>query len=457
MGFTSLICTYLYGTYKAIQTALESYVRIAKNLIKKVDTLATTIMNVVRTMINSSLSTLIKIVKQYEKELIDMIVDASGLNKGAFHDIWCNQLWNCVALLVELLKSDSWLQRKIIDYLNRHCIRPSRVIQALDVIALAAEDFNTFRSTICNAGFTVEFGISYIKRLFASIKSVIEEYLSFLERSLKRLRLAVEEYLNIIIDWGIMEYLEQLMTFFSCVFDDSTSCAEIATASNYYQNVLSKLKLERKGDGYDISEEYRNSIYGSLEGGISMCRDFEEEINNAMSKCVDPNKLRKADMAVNLSNHIIPGGMSWEDLREGNWENHYLAKLYSRRKEQLKEAWREKFNQEETITNIVNNIEYDDDGHIYAINGCRREQLDPFPGDPEDPPTERVNVITDVPVNHSILLSPDGNIYTLWEAALEIKDGTSDFAKECIAYADLLNDWRKNADGVKRYNEPVFN
>lgn len=452
MGLASLVCTYLYGSFMVIKNTLEGYIRIAKNLIKKVDKLATTIMNLVRSLIDKTMSTMLKLIKQYEKELIDMITDAIGLT-GKDHWFWCNRLWNCVALLTELLDSNSWLNRKILDYMNRHCMS-TKVFNAMDVIAIAANDINVFRETVCNAGFTVEFGISYIKQLFMSFKAVVEEYLSFLERYWKRLRLAAEEYLNIVIDWGVMDYLEKLLSFFTCAFDDSVSCAEIATASNFYQDTMSKLKLEKHGDGYDLSREYRNSIYGGLEGGVKMCKDFEREVDAAMDKCIDPKKLKRANDAVNLSKHVFPGGMSWSDLREGRWEKHYLAKLYHIEKEKLKAAWRNKFGQDETITNIIDSIEYDEDGHVYAVNGCTRTQLDPF--DDPLPEPEYTTVITDSPIGHSMLMDKDGKIYTLWEAALEVKDGTSDFAKECIAYAELLNDWTRNPNGAIRYNDQVF-
>ena len=72
MGFASLVCTYLYGTFAVIKTALEGFTKLAKNLIKRLDTLATTLMTTVRYTINATMRTIINLVKQYEKELFDL-------------------------------------------------------------------------------------------------------------------------------------------------------------------------------------------------------------------------------------------------------------------------------------------------------------------------------------------------------------------------------------------------
>ena len=90
--------------------------------------------------------------------------------------------------------------------------------------------------------------------------SLMDDYLKFIERNYRRLRLLVDGYLNTLIDWGLFDYLDKLMSFFTCAFDDSYSCSEIATAENYYAEALSVFKIEKKGAGYDLSTDTKNSL-----------------------------------------------------------------------------------------------------------------------------------------------------------------------------------------------------
>ena len=280
MGVPSLICTYLYGSFMLIKNTLEGYLQVAKNMLKRVDALAMALMNTCRIMMDTTMTVMIKMVKQYEKELMDMIYNSIF---GTDRSFWCNKLWNCLALLAELLDSNSWLCSKLKSYLERKC-RSTQVFNTMDAIAEAANDFLKFQQIVCDAGFTAEFGISYIKQLFAWIKGIVEEYLQFIERQWKRLRLLAESYLNLVIDWGIIDWLEKLISFFMCAFDDSASCAELATAKNFYDDYLSKLKLEKNGEGYDLSREYKNSIYGTLEGAKQMAKNLKHEVDEAYDK-----------------------------------------------------------------------------------------------------------------------------------------------------------------------------
>ena len=115
MGFTSLVCTYLYGSFAVIKAALTGYCNVAKNLLKRIDTIVSTLMTTVNYIINATIRTVSNMVKQYEKELFDLLYSAVfGMDKS----FWCNKLWKCAALLAELLDSDSWLNQKVRSYLD---------------------------------------------------------------------------------------------------------------------------------------------------------------------------------------------------------------------------------------------------------------------------------------------------------------------------------------------------
>lgn len=453
MGVASLVCTYLYGSLELIRTTVEGFIQIAKNLIKKVDSLAAALMNTCRILMDKTMSVMIKLVKQYEKELMDMLYSAT---LGKIDWLWCGKLWNCLALLAELIDENSWLVRKIRDWMSSQC-KTSMIPNQLAAIAQAAKDFDQFRRLICEAGFTVEFGISYIKQLFNFIKGAVEEYLAFITRQWKRLKLLAEEYLNTVIDWGVIDWLEKLISFFTCAFDDSASCAEIATADNFYQDAMAKLKLQKDGEGYDLSKEYKNSIYGPLEGAKKMAKQLQLEVDDAYDKCVDPQKLKAAEKAVNLSEHLFPGGMSWTDIKEGRWEKHSLVQKYHMEKEKLKKIWRDRTKHSPSV-NFLESYETDDEGNVWLVYGCNRWLVN----DDLEKEGEKLNepkvieFTANIPVGHSLVLD-ENKVYMLAEAAIEIKTNPdSDFSKECIAISNMINGWLRNPDGAKRYNDKVF-
>lgn len=453
MGVASLVCTYLYGSLELIRTTVEGFIQIAKNLIKKVDSLAAALMNTCRILMDKTMSVMIKLVKQYEKELMDMLYSAT---LGKIDWLWCGKLWNCLALLAELIDENSWLVRKIRDWMSSQC-KTSMIPNQLAAIAQAAKDFDQFRRLICEAGFTVEFGISYIKQLFNFIKGAVEEYLAFITRQWKRLKLLAEEYLNTVIDWGVIDWLEKLISFFTCAFDDSASCAEIATADNFYQDAMAKLKLQKDGEGYDLSKEYKNSIYGPLEGAKKMAKQLQLEVDDAYDKCVDPQKLKAAEKAVNLSEHLFPGGMSWTDIKEGRWEKHSLVQKYHMEKEKLKKIWRDRTKHSPSV-NFLESYETDDEGNVWLVYGCNRwlvnDDLEKE-GEKLDEP-KVIEFTANIPVGHSLVLD-ENKVYMLAEAAIEIKTNPdSDFSKECIAISNMINGWLRNPDGAKRYNDKVF-
>lgn len=453
MGVASLVCTYLYGSLELIRTTVEGFIQIAKNLIKKVDSLAAALMNTCRILMDKTMSVMIKLVKQYEKELMDMLYSAT---LGKIDWLWCGKLWNCLALLAELIDENSWLVRKIRDWMSSQC-KTSMIPNQLAAIAQAAKDFDQFRRLICEAGFTVEFGISYIKQLFNFIKGAVEEYLAFITRQWKRLKLLAEEYLNTVIDWGVIDWLEKLMSFFTCAFDDSASCAEIATADNFYQDAMAKLKLQKDGEGYDLSKEYKNSIYGPLEGAKKMAKQLQLEVDDAYDKCVDPQKLKAAEKAVNLSEHLFPGGMTWTDIKEGRWEKHSLVQKYHMEKEKLKKIWRDRTKHSPSV-NFLESYETDDEGNVWLVYGCNRwlvnDDLEKE-GEKLDEP-KVIEFTANIPVGHSLVMD-ENKVYMLAEAAIEIKTNPdSDFSKECIAISNMINGWLRNPDGAKRYNDKVF-
>ena len=449
MGFTSLVCTYLYGSFAVIKTALTGYCNVAKNLLKRIDTLVSTLMTTVNYIINATIRTAANLIKQYEKELFDLLYSAVF---GTDKSFWCNKLWKCAALLSELLDSDSWLNQKIRSYLDARC-KSTSTLDTMDLISQSITDFTAFQQTVCAAGFSIEFGISYIKKLFEWCADIIMSFYNFLGRNIKRLKILVEGYLNTVIDWGIMDYLDKLISFFTCAFDDSYSCSEIATASNFYQDCLSKLKLEKNGQGYDVSQEFKNAIYGGLDGAKVMCSNLKEELDAAYAKCIDPNKLKSANAAYNLSKNIFPGGMSWTDLKEGNWKNNHMVKKFKLTKDAFIQAWNSyKPNDGKTFKELIDGTIIDQEGNIYVKEGCNYVLLNPYmPESSREETTQDYNVSG--PTNNGAMLW-NNEIISVTDAAIRIVKNAPEDEKmitECRTLYEFINDWKHNPDGVIRY------
>lgn len=450
MGFTSLVCTYLYGSFAVIKAALTGYCNVAKNLLKRIDTIVSTMMTTVNYIINATIRTVSNMVKQYEKELFDLLYSAVfGMDKS----FWCNKLWKCAALLAELLDSNSWLNQKVRSYLDSRC-KSTSALDTMDLISQSITDFTAFQQTVCAAGFSIEFGISYIKKLLEWYIDIIMSFYNFLDRNIRRLKILVEGYLNTVIDWGIMDYLDKLISFFTCAFDDSYSCSEIATASNFYQDCLSKLKLEKNGQGYDVSQEFKNAVYGGLDGAKVMCSNLKEELDAAYAKCIDPNKLKSANAAYNLSKNIFPGGMSWTDLKEGNWKNNHMVKKFKLTKDAFIQAWNSyKPNDGKTFKELIDGTIIDQEGNIYVKEGCNYVLLNPYmPESSKEETTQEYNVSG--PTNNSVMLW-NNEIISVTDAAIRIVENDPEDEKmiiECRTLYEFINDWKHNPDGVIRYS-----
>ena len=455
MGYASLVCSYIYGAFAIVKTTIESYIHVAKNVLKRIDALVSTLMSTINNVINSTMRTIINMVKQYEKELFDMLYNYLF---GEDRSFWCNRLWKCVALLNELLDSNSWLNKKIKRAMERSC-RNTSAFDIMDLIKQSLEDFSAFQQTVCRYGFTVEFGISYIKKFLEWAKAIITEYIEFLDRNYRILKRMAEEYLNMVIDWGIMDYLDKLLSFFTCAFDDSYSCAEIATASNFYTDAMSKLKLEKNGVGYDLSTEYKNYLYGGLNACKNQCSNIDDMFDSIYSLCLDPKKVEAANNAYNLSKNVFPGGLSrGEMFKPGKWKNTHICKRFQMTKQSFVDAYRRKgLMDTSTYKELLDGTFIDTEGHVYVRNECNSVLLDDALEDYKLPEPEEMDIVMSAPVNNSAMMDPDGNIMSVTEAAIKIaKDPDSPLAIETKKIYDFINNWSRNPDGAIRYNDKTI-
>lgn len=458
MSATSLMCTYLFGTFELIRAAIEGYTSIAKGLLSRIESVATAAITVVEYMMDHTIRLVVDMVKQYEKELFDMLYNALF---GSDKSFWCHKLWKCLALLNELLDKDSWLMRKIRGWWKSQCMDGEDGFgDLLDNMNSVISDFSKFQQVVCSAGFTVEFGISYIKEFLGWCKDQAMTYENWIGRKIRSLRKLCEKYLDTLIDMGVIDYLEKLCNFFMCAFDDSVSCSEIATASNYFNHAMSVMKLQKSGDSYTISTEYKNSIYGSLEGAQAELSNLKTEIDSTYKLCVDPQKIKKANNAFNLSKNVFPGGLDgddlkWNNLKNGSWKKISVIRKFSTTKDNIISAWNTMFpGKDLDFTALENGMFMGPDGKLYVKDGCQYVPFDL----PELPPDEQIDttVLSTDSGDNTMIWNGDMFV-TITDAAVQIAtDPTSDFAVDCQNLSSFINNWKTDADGVLRYNKQVL-
>ena len=459
MSLTSLICTYIYGSLKVVQTAITAYTKVAKNLLKKIDTLIQTMMTTVYNILNISMKTIIALVKELEKSLVDLL----GIG-GDPDSIWCSNLFKCLALLNQLMDANGWLYKMLEKWLGLQCHPWAKDL--LGNINQIVSDFTAFADTLCKYGLTFEFGISYIKSAFDWCRRQLDNYFGIINRNKEKVMNWIQGYLDTVIDWGIIDMFEQLMSFFTCVLDDGASCAEIATASNYYDSAMAFMKLEKNGDGYDVSSKYKNKAYGGMEGAINKISNLSMQLEEYAKTLVNAEQVAKANNAFNLAESVFPGEMSWDEIKSGNFENCPLVKKYNTYKDNIMECFEEKAGYSLDLTAISENMYIDEYGEVWVRDGCDYIHLDNLP---ELPPEEQVNTVVTFDVtgytghrnvnsanvtrggSNSVMLDDNGNFITITEAASIIaRPGENEFKKRCQNAFEFVKGLTRNANGAIR-------
>lgn len=454
MGITAAICTYIYGSFLVIKTALTAGITMAKNVLKLVDTVIVAVLTTITYSIGPIINTVINAIKVVQKQLVDML-----LPSGDDH-WWCKGFFNCLALLNELLDPNSFIFRMIKKIWKREC-RSVIDDDFLNKIREWISNFDEFRKTICKYGFTFEFGISLIRDILNSFKKQIDGFVKWATKKKDELKKQLEGYLDFCINTGIVDELEKIASFFLCVFDNSDSCASVATSSSFYADSMSALGLEKQADGcYDISSEKKNSVYGSLEGMRVRCSNVKNDIDDICKSIVNPKEVAAANNAFNLSKNVFPGNMKWSDFckEDGSfsfgkltnpdtWKKH---SIYQKCKN-IKNDWnnlvaRKEKGNELDFKELMNGSFMGSDGNLYYKDGCDYIKIE---DSPDDEVVEMEIYLAEgaVPSN-DLIVDPDTNqIISVTLAAVRINQNPDGLlAERCKTIWSFVNDWQMNAD-----------
>lgn len=454
MGITTIICTYIYGSFLIIKNVLEIGMQAAKTLLTLINNVVTALMTTITGVIDPAISVVINLVKVFEKKLMDMIFAING------DSIWCNKLFDCLALLNQLIDPNSFIFRMIKKAFKKECHNNSPIDDdLLNKIREWISNFDEFRKTICKYGFSFEFGISLLKELLNGFAKQLEGYIKFLDRQRKKLTKQLEKYLNFCINTGIIDSLENIMDFFLCVLDSSESCASIATASNFYSSTMSTLHLEKNGDGYDLSTSYKNKVYGSLEGCAIKCKNLKYDIKGFLDVAVNPDELNRANKAFNLSKNILPGNMKFSDFKNSDgkfsigklasantWKKHTLFQKVRNIKNEATSLFAIKHNKKVSMKELINGAFVDNNGNMFYKDGCEYVKI---PDGPNDTIVSMDLFIDEKAVpSDELILDPDtGELISVTLAAVRINENPDgELADRCKTIWSYVNNWQMNAE-----------
>lgn len=486
MGFSEVVCTYIYGTFELIVGAIEALQEMGKAMLDRIESLAQALLTLWNFTIEKLVVFAIDVVKTYEKKLVDMIYNAS---KSEF---WCSKLWDCLSFVSALLDPSSLLFKQLDRWYSDQC-KPFVNADLLDTVRSMLSDFQTFQQTICSYGFSFEFGISIIKDILNSLKRNLLVNQEACMKSIKQIKNLCQSYLNWTIDTGIIDYLAKIEALVNCIIDDSETCASIATASNYYQNACSVMHIEKDGDTWSMTSEYKNQVYGTMEGNTIRIKNAMLDIDALCESIVNPDELKRANNAFNLSKNIFPGGITWDDMKNENgnfdirmlgkkktWRKNTMYQKYNQSVDELMKAWRhgrdetgnasqvikdlnlsgtENLNEFEieqlkadyadiSIEDLMKNVLIDPEGNVFYRYGCNIQQI--YPTKLYEPIVKEY-FATESGSNEVLL--DKGEILSVTQAAIKInEEPDSDLAKRCEKIWRNLNEWAKNDDTAKKYD-----
>ena len=456
MGVTAAICTYIYGSFLVIKTALTAGINMAKNVLKLVDAVIVTVINMITYTITPAINIIINAIKVVQKKLIEM------LSFKIDNTIFCRGIFQCIALLNELIDPDSYIFKLIKKMWKREChsvIDEDLIEQMHDWI----NDFEKFRTTVCKFGFSFEFGLSLMKSVLNAFRKQIEGFVKWATKKKNSLMKQLESYLDFCINTGIVDELEKLASFFLCVLDSSDSCASIATASSFYADAMSNLGLEKQADGcYDISTSRKNTVYGTLEGLRVRCSNVANDLNDLGDKLVNPTELNTANNAYNLSQNIFPANMKWSDFtkEDGSFslgkvfnQNTWSKYAVYQRCKNLKSDWnnlvkkkKKNPNDELDLKELINGSFIDNKGNMYYKDGCDYIKID----NSVDDEVIKMDIYLGegATPSNDVIVDPDTNqLISVTMAAIRINQNPkSKLAERCKEIWSFVNNWQMNAD-----------
>lgn len=335
MNVADMFCEYIYGSFLIVEAALEVGVHAAQSLMHMLNAFIDACLSWFKYVVDLAMEAILNGVRTIQKKLVDLIWDGyktdpkTGKNKSKF----CSNLFKCNIFLDQLTDSNSLICKTLI----KLGVMTSDQQQFINSVI---QDFNQFSETVCNFGFTFNFGLSALKKLLMFYKEQIEKFIRMIERKKDQLRRLIQNFINRLIDSGIVDLLIKLRKFFNCVLANTDTCANINTAGNYYTNVLGILHIEENGlGGYRLNSDDQNRFINAFDSRLNKLNNSKQELQGIIDSLMNPSEVSAANNAFNLSKNIFPGGMSMTDIKNGNWHTNRMLHYFAVKTDQFLDAF----------------------------------------------------------------------------------------------------------------------
>ena len=335
MNVADMFCEYIYGSFLIVEAALEVGVHAAQSLMHMLNAFIDACLSWFKYVVDLAMEAILNGVRTIQKKLVDLIWDGyktdpkTGKNKSKF----CSNLFKCNIFLDQLTDSNSLICKTLI----KLGVMTSDQRQFINSVI---QDFNHFSETVCNFGFTFNFGLSALKKLLMFYKEQIEKFIRMIERKKDQLRRLIQNFINRLIDSGIVDLLIKLRKFFNCVLANTDTCANINTAGNYYTNVLGILHIEENGlGGYRLNSDDQNRFINAFDSRLNKLNNSKQELQGIIDSLMNPSEVSAANNAFNLSKNIFPGGMSMTDIKNGNWHTNRMLHYFAVKTDQFLDAF----------------------------------------------------------------------------------------------------------------------
>lgn len=335
MNVADMFCEYIYGSFLIVEAALEVGVHAAQSLMHMLNAFIDACLSWFKYVVDLAMEAILNGVRTIQKKLVDLIWDGyktdpkTGKNKSKF----CSNLFKCNIFLDQLTDSNSLICKTLI----KLGVMTSDQRQFINSVI---QDFNQFSETVCNFGFTFNFGLSALKKLLMFYKEQIEKFIRMIERKKDQLRRLIQNFINRLIDSGIVDLLIKLRKFFNCVLANTDTCANINTAGNYYTNVLGILHIEENGlGGYRLNSDDQNRFINAFDSRLNKLNNSKQELQGIIDSLMNPSEVSAANNAFNLAKNIFPGGMSMTDIKNGNWHTNRMFHYFAVKTDQFLDAF----------------------------------------------------------------------------------------------------------------------
>ena len=502
MGLTDVLCDYIYSSFQKLKKAIEKIEKICKEYIKKLIKVADGIKNVIRLTISDVVKKINQSIEDIRKNIKPLLIDGPGKIP-----ILCDDMWNCLALLQELLDSGSAFYKSIKKNVLNQCVSESQKNIA-DHLSDLIGDYTKFRDIICNSSFGIEFSIDAIKLSLKTFKLSAINYNKLLGKKLKILNGQLDTYLHIVMDQGLCDFLNALIRFFNCAFGtnfsefdneiniDLNPCAEISTAQNFFNDVLASVHLIQVGDTYKLDPEFKASIISTIEAMKAICQDVIDNIDQLNQIMVNPTEVKVGFKGYENSAHVFPSQSSGRDnkntwnstvsavngIKTGQWTSKKMYKKYLTNSDTIVNAFYEKKTKKTTSLKakpsktvyiglnqknsgnkysrswILSHTFIDDEGNVYVKDGCDYILLDNLPKyTPADVSnyTPVIDYMTDGSdiSNDETIVDPDtGELINQTEASIRIsEDPNSGLAVRCKQIWSTINNMYNEQNIVRKY------